>query len=159
MQSINFTSFCGRSATMFAGTALFLPVLLITAPCAVPQENPGSERAVECQSVVSIHNRLITKLQPLYAPQKAVNQSMLQKSVKIYDQAAQDMKVLAIQDETLGQIKGEFATMYRSTSQVMKQAMSSSGRKRSTALQKLAQAASPEKELVDRLNTYCGNGK
>jgi hypothetical protein len=37
--------------------------------------------------------------------------------------------------------------------------MSSSDRERSTALQKLAQTASPEKELVDRLNTYYGNGK
>jgi hypothetical protein len=157
MRSIKFSRQWWSSVTILAITTLFQPILLTKGVLA--QENPGEQRAVECQSVVSIHNRLITKLQPLYAPKKAVSQSMLQKSVKIYDQAAQEMKDVAIQDETLSQLKGELATMYRSTSQVMKQAMSSSGRKRSTALQKLAQAASPEKELVDRLNTYCGNGK
>jgi hypothetical protein len=146
------------SAMILALTTLIQPTLLTKSVLA--QENPGNERAIECQAVVSIHNRLITKLQPLYASKKAVNQSMLlQKSVKIYDQAAQEMKDLAIQDETLDQLKGDFASMYRSTSQVIKQVMSSSGRKRSTALQKLAQTVSPEKELVDRLNTYCGNGK
>jgi transposase len=137
-------------------TAVSLAALLTLNPVAA-QGPPRSDLAEECQAVVSIHNRLIANLKPVYAPNKAANQNQWQKSAKIYDRAAQEMTNLTLQDENLGQIKNQFATMYRSNSKVMKQVMTSSGRKRSTALQKLAQAASPEKDLIDRLNTYCGN--
>jgi hypothetical protein len=124
----------------------------------------GCESKVsQCQKVIKIHNQIVMDTKKVSDAATKEDMSSVTKSGDVFAQGAKDMASLEVKDEKLLEIKNQFATMYQNASQVIKKIIESQTQKKASEVAKnrsnLAQVASPEKDLVDAVNSYCTEGK
>jgi hypothetical protein len=117
----------------------------------------------QCQKVIKIHNQIVLDAKKVFDAATKEDMSSVTKSGEALAQGAKDMTSLEVKDEKLLEIKNQFATMYQNASQVIKKIIESQAQKKSSEVAKgrgnLTQVASPEKDLVDAVNSYCQEGK
>jgi hypothetical protein len=123
----------------------------------------GCESKVsQCQKIKTVHNKLVEDTKNLSIN---VTKNNLEPVIKFADtlaQGAQDLKAIEVSDPQLKEIKDQFMVMYQNSSQVTKQILDSQRQKKNSEVAKgrerLRQVASPEKNLVDGINSYCRSG-
>jgi hypothetical protein len=117
----------------------------------------------QCQKIIKIHNQIVLESKKVSDTGVPGDTSSASKSAEAFAQGAKEMKQLDVRDEKLLEIKTQLAAMYDSSSQVTKQILASQAQKKSTeaakALANLSQVTSPEKDLVDGINSYCSEGR
>jgi galactokinase/mevalonate kinase-like predicted kinase len=117
----------------------------------------------QCQKIIKIHNNIVLEAKKVSDTGTKGDTSSASKSAEAFAQGAKEMTSLEVRDEKLTEIKNQLATMYQNSSQVTKQILASQAQKKSTeaakGLENLKQVASPEKDLVDGINSYCSEGK
>jgi hypothetical protein len=124
----------------------------------------GCESKVsQCQKVIKIHNQIVMDTKKVSDAATKEDMSSVTKSGEVFAQGAKDMASLEVKDERLLEIKNQFATMYQNASQVIKKIIESQTQKKASEVAKnranLNQVASPEKDLVDAVNSHCTEGK
>jgi hypothetical protein len=116
----------------------------------------------QCQKIVKIHNQIVLDTQKLSKSVTKEDLTMVLKSADTFAQGAQEMKAIEVNDSKLKELKEQFMVMYQNSSQVTKQILTSQGKKNNaevvSGLERLRQVASPEKDLVDGINSYCRSG-
>jgi hypothetical protein len=117
----------------------------------------------QCQKIIKIHNRIVLEAKKVSDSGTKGDTSIASKSAETFAQGAKEMTSLEVRDEKLLEIKNQLATMYQNASQITKQILASQAQKKSTeaakGLENLRQVSSPEKDLVDGINSYCSDGK
>jgi galactokinase/mevalonate kinase-like predicted kinase len=117
----------------------------------------------QCQKIIKIHNNIVLEAKKVSDTGTKGDTSSASKSAEAFAQGAKEMTSLEVRDEKLAEIKNQLATMYQNSSQVTKQILASQAQKKSTeaakGLENLKQVASPEKDLVDGINSYCSEGR
>jgi hypothetical protein len=117
----------------------------------------------QCQKIIKIHNQIVLEAKKVSDTGAKGDTSSASKSADTFAQGAKEMTDLDVRDEKLLEIKNQLATMYQKSSEITKQILTSQAQKKSTdaakGLENLRQVASPEKDLVDGINNYCGQGK
>jgi hypothetical protein len=113
----------------------------------------------QCQKIKKTHNQLVLDTREISKSVTKGNMEAVSKSAEAFAKGAQDMKNINVNDPKLKEIRDQLALMYQNSSQVTKQILDSQSKKKNSEVAKgrarLGQVASPEKELVDGINSYC----
>lgn len=116
----------------------------------------------QCQKIKKTHNQLVLDTKEISKSVTKGDMEAVNKSADAFARGAKDMKDINVNDPKLKEIKDQLALMYQNSSQVTKQILESQSKKKNSEVAKgrarLSQVASPEKELVDSLNSYCSVG-
>jgi hypothetical protein len=114
----------------------------------------------QCQKIIKVHNQIVLDTQKLTNAGTKGDTATVLKSAEVFAKGAEAMGAIEPADDKLKELKNQFATMYQNSSQITKQILDSQTKKKSSdvaqGLAKLSQVGSPEKNLVDSINSYCG---
>jgi predicted patatin/cPLA2 family phospholipase len=114
----------------------------------------------QCRKIINVHNQIVLDAQKLANGGTAGDTTIVQKSSEIFAKGAESMGAIDAQDAKLTELKNQFTTMYQNYSQITKQILDNQAKKKSGEVakgrEKLKEVASPEKNLVDSINSYCG---
>jgi hypothetical protein len=114
----------------------------------------------QCQRIIKVHNQVVLETQKLTNSGTKGDTNVVLKTAEVFVKGATEMGAIEISDEKLTVLKTQFATMYQNSGQVAKQILDSQAKKKNSevasGLSKLSQVASPEKNLVETINGYCG---
>jgi len=119
----------------------------------------GDTRIQECNQIIQVANKVVTKANELVNDGKLSNPQMVLQTADAMDKASQEMEAIEIKDEQLQNYQAGFASMYRDTSQATRDFVTASEKKdrqgAEMASTKLQKATASEKQLVTDINTYC----
>jgi hypothetical protein len=117
----------------------------------------------QCQKIIKIHNQIVLEAKKVSDTGAKGDTSSASKSAEIFAQGAKEMAGIDVPDERLLVIKNQLAAMYLNSSEITKKILANQAQKKSTeaakGMENLRQVASPEKGLVDSINSYCSEGK
>jgi hypothetical protein len=113
----------------------------------------------QCANLIKVVNQTVIDTKTLTAAGTTGDVTTIEKSVGIFEKAAQDMDAVSVSDEKLKTYKGQFLTMYKGVVDVNKQLVTSLKEKKLTkvneGLRKYRDVSSPEQDLATGLTKYC----
>lgn len=135
---------------------LLLPLLgLLLTSC--------ESKVAQCQKIVKIHNQVVLDTQKFTNSGTKGDIKAVLESAAVWAKGAKEMAAIEVGDPKLQEIKTQFTTMYQNSSEAVKQIIDSQTNKKNSEVAKglanLKQVASPEKNLVDGINSYCQEGQ
>jgi hypothetical protein len=133
--------------------AITLPCLLL-ASC--------ESKISQCQRIIKVHNQVVLDTQKLTSAGTKGDLKIVSQSVAVFAQGAKTMNEMEVRDDKLTELKNQLATMYDNSSKVTQQILDSQAKKKNSEVaqgrERLSQVASPEKNLVSSINSYCSGG-
>lgn len=135
--------------------------LTLTAVISLLAVSCGQSRISQCNQMIQVANQAVSEAKIVTNGVQEDNPQAeaMREAAAVMDKASVEMDGIELTDETLQNYQANFVSMYRKTSQAMRdfaQAFEQKDRQAAEAAQmSLQQATTPEKQLVDNLNAYC----
>lgn len=121
----------------------------------------GESKSSQCKNIINVANQAVADSKTFTNGGQKTDPNTMLKAADAMDKAAKDMETIKVQDRQLKEHQTGFIKMYRDTSQAMRTFVAAYQKKdraaTDTALKRLQQATSPEKNLVSQINTYCAS--
>ncbi len=113
----------------------------------------------QCANLIKVVNETVIDTKAITEAGTSGNLATIEKSVEIFEKAAQGMEGVSVTDEKLNVYKGQFLTMYKGVVEVNKQLVISLKERKLTkvneGLRKYRDITSPERDLAMGLTQYC----
>ncbi|MCA1992119.1 MAG: hypothetical protein LDL41_08740 [Coleofasciculus sp. S288] len=136
----------------------FLP---ITAIVSLSLVSCAESKISQCNKIIQVANEAVSEAKAVTNQGQASDPRAMLKAADAMEKASQEMKLIEVKDAKLQDYQAGFINMYRDTSQATRDFVNAFGKKdrsaAETALDKLQQATTPEKQLVEEINTYCSS--
>jgi len=119
----------------------------------------ANTKVYQCNEIISIANNAVTEAKDLTQEGQTTDPQAMLQAADAMEQASEEMKVIAVEDEQLRNYQTGFINMYQNTAQATREfvkAYEKSNRDEAeVALTNLQEATGSEEGLVRSINDYC----
>lgn len=126
----------------------------------LPSASPPETKVSQCNRIIEIANEAVSNAKTITRNGNSSDPTAILSAAEAMENAAEKMERVSLNDPTLEDLRSRFIVMYEQTSQATRdfvRAFQAKNRPEAeAALQALETATSPEKQLVDEINNYCG---
>ncbi|HEY9612895.1 hypothetical protein [Allocoleopsis sp.] len=126
----------------------------------LPSASPPETKVSQCNQIIEIANEAVSNAKTITNNGNSSEPAAMLRAAEAMGDAAEKMKRVSLNDPILQGLQSRFIVMYEQTSQATRdfiRAFQAKNRPEAeAALHALETAISPEKQLVDEINNYCG---
>ncbi|MFE1747649.1 hypothetical protein [Coleofasciculus sp. H7-2] len=119
----------------------------------------SDSKITQCQKIFQITNETVNETKTVTNGGKNSSPEALVKTADIWDKSAQGMTNIRVNDAKLKKFQADFIRMYRDSSKATREYVAALKKRDFPAVdagfKKLQKAYSPEKDLVNAINSYC----
>ncbi|HEY9650724.1 MAG TPA: hypothetical protein V6C95_08680 [Coleofasciculaceae cyanobacterium] len=137
----------------------YFVLIPLTAAIGVLSISCAESKVSQCNKIIQVANQAVSEAKAVTQGGQVSDPQAMLKAAESMEKASQEMEAIQVKDAKLQDYQAGFITMYRDTSKATRDFVTAFQKKdRSTAeaaLTKLQQATTPEKQLVQDINTYC----
>ena len=119
----------------------------------------SESKSSQCDKIIKVNNEVVSQTKAVANGGQSIDPKAALQVADSMEKASQHMKSIRVSDTKLKGYQSRFMNMYRDTSKATREFVAAFEKKDrpavETALTKLQKATSPEKQLVEEINTYC----
>lgn len=127
-------------------------IILLTISCT-------NNKVTQCNQIIQTANNAVTEATSVTNGGQTKDPKIVLKAADAMEKASKDLEAINVSDAKLKEYRDGFVKMYRDTSKATRDFVSAYERKDFGAAQaaqkNVQQATTPEKELVNGINSYC----
>ncbi|HBB30317.1 MAG TPA: hypothetical protein DDZ80_24525 [Cyanobacteria bacterium UBA8803] len=113
----------------------------------------------QCNKIIQVANKAVSEAKTVTNGGQTSDPKTMIQAADAMDKASKEMEAIEVKDQKLQDYRAGFINMYRDTSKATRDFVGAFEKKdrpaAEAALTNLQQATTPEKQLVDDLNSYC----
>ncbi len=131
---------------------LTLALSLLTVSC-------SESKTSQCDKIIKVNNEVVSQTKAVANGGRSIDPKAALQVADAMEKASQQMKSIRVSDTKLKDYQSRFINMYGDTSKATREFVAAFEKKDrpavEKALTKLQKATSPEKQLVEEINSYC----
>ncbi len=140
----------------------YFVVFTLTATISLSLASCAESKISQCNKIIQVANEAVSEAKSITNGGQASDPKAMLKAADAMEKASQEMEAIEVKDAKLQDYQAGFINMYRDTSQATRDFVGAFEKKdrsaAEAALNKLQQATTPERQLVEEINTYCAGG-
>ncbi|MBE9125158.1 hypothetical protein IQ257_07640 [Coleofasciculus sp. LEGE 07092] len=137
----------------------YLILVTVTAAVSLLTVSCRESKVSQCNKIIQVANKAVSEAKTVTNGGQTSNPQAMLQAADAMEKASAEMQAIDVKDAKLQDYQIGFVNMYRDTSDATRNFVTAFEKKdrsgAEAALTDLQQATTPEKQLVDELNTYC----
>ncbi|WP_322744241.1 MULTISPECIES: hypothetical protein [unclassified Coleofasciculus] len=133
--------------------------MTVTAAVSLLTVSCRESKVSQCNKIIQVANKAVSEAKTVTNGGQTSNPQAMLQAADAMEKASAEMQAIDVKDAKLQDYQIGFVNMYRDTSDATRNFVTAFEKKdrsgAEAALTDLQQATTPEKQLVDELNTYC----